>query len=94
MPEKTILLIEDSSDDIELTLRALAKNRIMNKVTVVRDGAEALDYVFAAAPTPDEIPPRARRSRCLTSNCRRSAGWRSCDRFERIPRPNCIRWSS
>ena len=46
MPEKTILLIEDNSDDIELTLRALTKNRIMNKVVVVRDGAEALDYVF------------------------------------------------
>lgn len=47
MNAKTILLVEDNPDDEMLTLRALKKNNIMNEVIVARDGAEALDYVFA-----------------------------------------------
>lgn len=43
---KTILLIEDNPDDVELTLRAFKKNKIANDITVVRDGAEALDFFF------------------------------------------------
>ena len=46
MSDKTILLVEDNPDDEALTLRALKKNNILNSVTVVRDGAEALDYLF------------------------------------------------
>jgi len=42
-----ILLVEDNPDDVELTLRALKKNNLANKVQVVKDGAEALEYVFA-----------------------------------------------
>lgn len=42
-----ILLIEDNPDDVDLTLRALRKNNIANDVIVVRDGVEALDYLFA-----------------------------------------------
>ena len=45
--EKTILLVEDNPDDVELTLRALKKHNIRNEITVVRDGVEALDYLFA-----------------------------------------------
>lgn len=47
MVEKTILLVEDNADDEALTLRAFAKNNIKNQVVVARDGAEALDYLFA-----------------------------------------------
>lgn len=47
MSEKTILLVEDQPRDEELTLRALRKNNIKNDVAVARDGAEALDYLFA-----------------------------------------------
>ena len=46
MNDKSILLVEDNPDDEALTLRALKKNNILNPVTVVRDGAEALDYLF------------------------------------------------
>src|SRR5215470_15991840 len=42
-----ILLVEDNPNDVELTLRALQKQNLDNKVFVVRDGAEALDYMFA-----------------------------------------------
>jgi len=44
--EKVILLVEDNPDDEELTLRALAKCGIDNKVVVCRDGADALNYIF------------------------------------------------
>ncbi|MET0186952.1 MAG: response regulator [Achromobacter sp.] len=43
---RPILLVEDNSNDIELTLAALKQCNIANEVTVVRDGAEALDYVY------------------------------------------------
>src|SRR5438309_12074472 len=43
-----ILLVEDNPNDVELTLRALRKQNLDNKVFVVRDGAEALDFIFAS----------------------------------------------
>jgi len=43
---KRILLVEDNLNDIELTLAALAENRLANEVVVVRDGEEALDYLY------------------------------------------------
>ena len=41
-----ILLVEDNPDDEKLTLRALGKHKLTNRIHVVRDGQEALDYVF------------------------------------------------
>lgn len=46
MEEKMILLVEDNPDDELLTLRALKKNNIGNNLVVVRDGAEALDFLM------------------------------------------------
>jgi CheY-like chemotaxis protein len=45
-PPAQILLVEDNPDDELLTLRALKRNHILNEIVVVRDGAEALDYLF------------------------------------------------
>ncbi len=47
MRDKVMLLVEDDPNDEALTLRALAKSRIGTPVIVVRDGAAALDYLFA-----------------------------------------------
>jgi two-component system response regulator len=44
--EKTILLVEDSPDDVELTVRALRKHGVANELTIARDGIQALDYLF------------------------------------------------
>src|SRR5437879_2639800 len=46
--EAEILLVEDNPNDVELTLRALRKQNLEGKVFVVRDGAEALDFIFAS----------------------------------------------
>lgn len=60
MEPKTILLVEDNPDDELLTLRALKRSRIDNRVVVARDGVEALDYLFARGPyrqrDPNDIP--------------------------------------
>jgi CheY-like chemotaxis protein len=41
-----ILLVEDNQDDVDLTIRALKKNGLINEVAVARDGAEALNLLF------------------------------------------------
>ena len=47
---KRILLAEDSAKDVELTLSALEEKHLANKVDVVRDGEEALDYLYRRGP--------------------------------------------
>jgi two-component system, response regulator len=60
MNSKMILLVEDNPDDEALTIRALQKNNIRNKVEIVRDGAEALDFLFCsgayAGRDPNDVP--------------------------------------
>jgi two-component system response regulator len=46
MNQKVILLVEDSSDDEKLTLRAFRKSNVLNPVVVARDGVQAVDYLF------------------------------------------------
>jgi CheY-like chemotaxis protein len=53
-----ILLVEDDPDDIELTLRALGRRNLANRVHIARDGVEALEYL-----RPED--PRSRRARAL-----------------------------
>lgn len=42
-----ILLVEDNMDDAELAIRALKKNNLVNNLVHLKDGAEALDFIFA-----------------------------------------------
>ena len=56
MESATILLVEDNPDDQALTLRALRKNNLGNKVFVARDGAETLDFLFCTGAYADRDP--------------------------------------
>jgi CheY-like chemotaxis protein len=51
-----ILLVEDKSTDAELTLRALKRHNLANRVLWVKDGQEALDYVFATGNYAERSP--------------------------------------
>jgi CheY-like chemotaxis protein len=51
-----ILLVEDNPHDEALTLRALKKSKIMNKVVVARDGAEAVEHLLAPRPDGSRTP--------------------------------------
>lgn len=53
--ERVILLVEDNADDEALTLRALKKNNILNRVVVARDGVEALDYLLTSTNLPELV---------------------------------------
>jgi two-component system, response regulator len=51
-----ILLVEDNLDDVDLTLNAFEKSKIINEVVVVRDGEEAIDYLFATGAHAERDP--------------------------------------
>jgi CheY-like chemotaxis protein len=55
--EVEILLVEDSPEDAELTIRALRRNKIANDIQVVEDGAEALDFLFCRGTHHDRTFP-------------------------------------
>jgi two-component system response regulator len=60
MEDKMILIVEDNPDDEALTIRALKKNNIGNRLVVVHDGAEALDFLFCTGAysnrDPNDLP--------------------------------------
>lgn len=53
---KPILIVEDSPNDLELTLNALGKSALANEVLVTRDGAEAAEYLFRTGAYADRLP--------------------------------------
>lgn len=56
-----ILLVEDNPQDLELTMHALTRHNLVNKIHAVRDGEEALDFLFGRGPYKDragENPPK------------------------------------
>lgn len=56
MNKKDILLVEDTPDDEKLILMSLKKSNVGNDVTVVRDGQQALDYLFPGQSVREELP--------------------------------------
>ncbi len=91
MDHKSILLVEDNADDEALTLRAFRKNKIVNEVVVVRDGAEALDYLFGTGTHIGRDPRKAPSVVLLDLNLPKVSGLevlrrlRADDRTKLIP---------
>lgn len=56
LDETEILLVEDNPTDAELTMRALKRKNLINKLVWVKDGAEALDFIFAKGDFSDRNP--------------------------------------
>ena len=59
--EVEILLVDDSAEDVELTILALRRNKLSNDIQVAEDGAEALDFLFCRGPYKDRSfshPPK------------------------------------
>lgn len=54
--KRTILLVEDNDEDLELTLRAFKHSNITNDICIARDGQEALDHLFATGPHAGQSP--------------------------------------
>ncbi len=71
---KTVLLIEDNPSDEKLTLRAFKKANIANEVDVVRDGAEALEYLFATGAYANRDPTSLPTVTLLDLNLPRISG--------------------
>lgn len=58
MPEIHILLVEDNEGDVVLTLEALKEAKLKNKISVVRDGEQALEFLFREGKYANEEPPQ------------------------------------
>jgi two-component system, response regulator len=56
MAQGSILLVEDNADDEDLTLRALKRHNLANEIDIVRDGAEALEFLFCKGAYSDRNP--------------------------------------
>ncbi len=54
--DKPILIVEDSANDLELTLNALEKSCLTNEIIVARDGAEGADYLFCRGQYENRTP--------------------------------------
>jgi two-component system, response regulator len=72
--KRVILLVEDNADDEALTVRALKKNHVANDIVVVRDGVEALDYLFSTGAHAERDPAASPQVVLLDLNLPRLGG--------------------
>lgn len=88
---RTILLVEDNDDDIELTRRAFGRGNLADELVVVRDGLEALDYLLATGVHVDRDPANLPHVVLLDLNLPKISGLevlrriRSNDIIRRLP---------
>ncbi|MDQ2898293.1 MAG: response regulator [Acidobacteriota bacterium] len=90
MSDELILLVEDNADDEALTMRAFGKNRLHAKIEVVRDGPEALDYLFCQGPFSNRDPFRVPRVVLLDINLPKLSGLEVLRRLRKDPRTKLL----
>lgn len=90
MSAKTILLVEDNPQDEMLTLRALRKVNLANRVDVVRDGQQALDYLFREGEFATREGPDLPTVILLDLNLPRVGGLEVLERLRDDPRTNLV----
>jgi two-component system, response regulator len=90
MAEKIILLVEDNPDDEELTLLALRESKVLNRVVVARDGAEALDYLFCRGAPAGREASAAPQLVLLDLNLPKLGGLEVLERLRTDPRTALI----
>ncbi|HEU5466843.1 MAG TPA: response regulator [Gemmatimonadales bacterium] len=85
-----ILLVEDSAEDAELTLRALKKHNLANRIHHAKDGVEALDFLFARGPHADQTTLRMLRVVLLDLKLPRVDGIEVLTRMRADPRTKLV----
>ena len=81
-----ILLVEDNPNDIKLTLHAFETANLGNTIHVARDGVEALEYLFGAAPSTDQKVPEGLKLILLDLKLPRLDGHEVLKRIKGNPR--------
>lgn len=88
---RTILLVEDNPDDVDLTIRAFERSQLLHEIVVARDGLEALDYLFGEGPYAGRDPALAPKVVLLDLNLPKLNGldvlqrMRADERTRRVP---------
>jgi two-component system response regulator len=90
LPVSKLLLVEDSPQDLDLALRALSDPRLVDRIHVVRDGAEALDFVFCEGAYATRLITDAPRVIILDLNLPKIDGLEVLKRLRRDPRTKQI----
>jgi CheY-like chemotaxis protein len=90
MEEKMILIVEDNPDDEALTIRTLKKNNIVNRLVVVRDGVEALDFLFCTGAYSDRDPNDLPQTILLDIKLPKVDGWEVLERIRADERTSLI----
>jgi len=90
MKNRFILLVEDNPDDEELTLVGLKKSGVLNEIYVVRDGEEALDFLFASGDYSERNPNSIPAVILLDLKLPKMGGFDVLQRIRSNPTTSCI----
>jgi two-component system, response regulator len=90
MNEKSILLVEDNPDDVELTLLAFKESKMLNTVNIAHDGVEALDFLFCMGKYADRKPADLPELVLLDLKLPKISGLEVLERMRADPRTKLI----